>query len=247
MLPTLCGHLALLAALSADPLDLPPPQVTSPRLRPTQQVIPEVTSAPAPRGHTAPGLPSTFRFVPPLDPAALGQRGGETNSLTVTPEPGTARPEATHTEEPPVRPEDSRAHEEPGLLVRLVLSGQLRQGGVTVAWWKGTREPIAEAQLFVEERTLYLAETLAVVAMTLELSPAATKPWAPGEAWLLDARGDVVGRFPVWMEGTRLGPGEKRTVAFEVERVPGTAPQKLRLELRERDGGHTVQAGDLKL
>lgn len=247
MLPTLCGHLALLSALSADPPGLPPPQVTSPRLRPTQEVIPEVASPPAPRGHTATGTPPTFRFVPPLDPAALGQRGGETGPLTVTPEPGTARPEAARTETLPVRPEDSRARDEPGLLARLVLSGRLRQGGVTVAWWKAPRAPTPETQLFVEERTLYLAETLAVVAMTLELSLAATKPWAPGEAWLLDARGGVVGRFPVWMEGTRLGPGEKRTVAFEVARVPGTEPRELRLELRERDGGPTVQAGDLEL
>jgi uncharacterized protein DUF2381 len=150
---------------------------------------------------------------------------------------------------PPARPEDSRAHEEPGLLARLVLSGQLRRRGVTVAWWKDkdARAPLPEAQILVEEKTLYLATTLAVVAMTLELSPLATKPWVPGEAWLLDARGGVVGRFPVWMEGIQLGPGERRTVAFEVERIPGMEPQALRLELRERNGGPTVRAGDLEL
>jgi hypothetical protein len=247
MLPTLCGHLALLAALSADPPDLPPPQVISPRPRPAQEVIPEVISPPAPRGHAATGVPSTFRFVPPLDPAAFAQRGGETGTLTVTPDPGPARPEATHPDAPPARPEDSRAREEPGLLARLVLSGQLRRRGVTVSWWKDSHAPTPEDQVSVEERTLYLAKTLAVVAMTLKLSPAVTKPWAPGEAWLLDVRGGVVGRFPLWMEGTQLGPGEQRTVAFEVERVPGTEPQAFRLELRERDGGHTVQAGDLEL
>ncbi|HZI02717.1 MAG TPA: DUF2381 family protein [Archangium sp.] len=234
MLPTLCGHLALLAALSADPPDLPPPQVITPRPRPTQEVIPEVTSPPAPRGHAAQGAPSTFRFVPPLDPAAFGQRGGETGPLTVTPEPGTARPEATRTEEP-------------GLFARLVLSGRLGRGGVTVTWWKDPHAPTPEDEVSIWKKTLYLAETLAVVAMTLELSPAAAKPWGPGEAWLLDARGNVVGRFPLWMEGTRLGPGEKRTVAFEVERVPGASPRELRLELREWDGGRTVQAGALEL
>jgi hypothetical protein len=150
-------------------------------------------------------------------------------------------------EMPPVRPEDPHVREEPGLLARLVLSGQLLRGGVTVAWWKTPDEPTPEAQLFVKEGTLYLAKTLAVVAMTLELSPVATKPWVPGEAWLLDARGGVVGRFPLWMEGRQLGPGEERTVAFEVERVPGTEPRKFRLELRERNGGPIVQAGELKL
>ncbi|HYO64929.1 MAG TPA: DUF2381 family protein [Archangium sp.] len=247
MLPTLCGHLALLAALSADPPDLPPPQVTSPQPRPTQEVIPEVTSPPAPRGQAAPGTPPTFRFVPPLDPAALGQYGGETGTPTVTPGPGTARPEAIPTETPPVRSEDARAHEEPGLFARLVLSGQLRRADVTVRWWKDPRAPTPGAQLVVEEKTLYLSMKLAVVAMTLELSPLATRPWVPGEAWLLDARGGVVGRFPVWMEGSQLDPGERRTVAFEVERVPGAKPRELRLELRERNDGPTVQAGEVEL
>ncbi len=152
-----------------------------------------------------------------------------------------------NTGSPPLRPEGSRAHEQPGLLAKLVLSGQLSRSGVTVAWWRAPDEQTPEAQLFAYERTLYLTETLTVVAMTLALSPAATKPWVPGEAWLLDARGGVVGRFPLWMEGRQLDPGEKHTVAFEVERVPGAQPQTLRLELRERDGGPTVQAGSLNL
>ncbi|MFY0528699.1 hypothetical protein ACN28I_37885 [Archangium gephyra] len=118
MLPTLCGHLALLAALSADPPGLPPSQVISPRPRSTQGGIPEVTSPPAARGHATSGAPPTFRFVPPLDPTVLGQRSGEPGTLTVTPEPGTAHPEATRTEEP-------------GLFARLVLSGRLGRGGVT--------------------------------------------------------------------------------------------------------------------
>ncbi|MFY0528696.1 DUF2381 family protein [Archangium gephyra] len=234
MLPTLCGHLALLAALSADPPDRPPPQVISPRPRPTQEVIPEVTSPPAARGLPTPGAPPTFRFIPPLGPAVLEQHSGEPGTPTVTPEPGLAQPEATRTEEP-------------GLFARLVLSGRLGRGGVTVTWWNDSHAPTPEDEVSIGKRTLYLAETLAVVSMTLELSPAATKPWGPGEAWLLDARGGVVGRFPVWMEGIQLVPGERRTVAFEVERVSGTEPQTLRLELRERNGGHTVQAGDLEL
>ncbi|HEX5750737.1 MAG TPA: DUF2381 family protein [Archangium sp.] len=237
MLPTLCGHLALLAALSADPPDLPPPQVIPSRPLPAQEVIPEVTSPAAP----------TFRFIPPLDPAALAQRSGEPVPPPVTAEPGSARPEAMRIEVPQVHPEDAHVREEPGLLARLVLSGQLLRGGVTVARWTAPSAPIPEAPLFVKERTLYLARTLAVVAMTLELSPAATRPWVPGEAWLLDARGGVVGRFPVWMEGRQLGPGESRPMVIEVERVPGTQPRVLRLELRERDGGPTVQAGELKL
>ncbi|MFE8602221.1 DUF2381 family protein [Archangium violaceum] len=247
MLPTLCGHLALLAALSADPPDIPLPQVTSPRPRPTQEVIPEVTSPPAPPGHAAPGTPLPFRFIPPLDPAALSRRNGEPGPPTVTAGPGSARPEAMNTGSPPLRPEDAHAREEPGLFARLVLSGQLRRGGITVAWWKGPRASTPEDLIFIDERTLYLAETLAVVAMTLKMSPAATAPWVPGEAWLLDAHGGVVGRFPVWMEGTQLGPGERRTVVFEVERVPGAPPQTLRLELRERNGGTTVRAGDVNL
>ncbi|MFY0571168.1 DUF2381 family protein [Archangium lansingense] len=234
MLPTLCGHLALLAALSGEPPDLPPPQVTSPQPHPTQEAIPEVTSAPSHQEPATTGSAPPFRFIPPLDPAAFGQRSGETGTPIVTPGPGGARPE------------DSRARFEPGLLARLVLSGRLDWSGVTVTWLLEDSAPSQQGEVFAERKTLYRARTLAVVTLALRLSPAATRPWAPGEAWLLDAQGGVVGRFPVWMEGTRLGPGETRTVAIEVELVPRVEPGTLRLELREQDGGRTVHAGDLK-
>lgn len=233
MLPTLCGHLALLAALSGDPPAPPPPQVISPQPRSTQGAIPEVTSAPARQEPAATGSAPSFRFIPPLDPAAFGQRSGETGTPTVTPEPEGARLEA-----PWVR-------FEPGLLARLVLSGRLDRG-VTVTWSLNDNAPSQQGEVFVGDKTLYRAGTLAVVTLALRLSPAATRPWVPGEAWLLDAQGGVVGRFPVWMERTRLGPGEQRTVAIEVEFVPGATPGALRLELREQDGGRTVHAGDLK-
>ncbi|WNG60943.1 DUF2381 family protein [Archangium gephyra] len=112
---------------------------------------------------------------------------------------------------------------------------------------EGPRRALPEDPIFIKERALYLTKTLAVVAMTLKLSPAATTPWVPGEAWLLDAHGGVVGRFPVWMEGRQLGPGEERTVVFEVERVSSASTQPLQLELRERNGGPTVRAGGLAL
>jgi len=165
----------------------------------------------------------TFRFVPPL---AL---------------PDTARSEAAQ-----VRPEDTRARGEPGLLARLVLSGRLGRGGITVTWLMVSSVPNQQDEVSVGAKTLYRAEALAMVSLELKLSAAATKPWVPGEAWLLDARGRVVGRFPVWMEVARLGPGEKRTVAIEMELVPGAAPGALRLELREQDGGRTVNAGGLE-
>ncbi|HYO60233.1 DUF2381 family protein [Archangium sp.] len=150
-------------------------------------------------------------------------------------------------EAPQARPEDTRAPYEPGLLAKLVLSGRMGRGGVTFKRLLNDGKTIKGDEVSIVETTVHRAAALAAVAVKLKLSPAATKPWVPGEAWLLDAQGGVVGRFPVWMDEARLAPGEERTVALEVELAPGAAPSALRLELREKDGGRTVRVGDLEL
>jgi uncharacterized protein (TIGR02268 family) len=145
------------------------------------------------------------------------------------------------------QPEDTRAPYEPGLFAKLVLSGRLGRSGVTLRRLLDTGEIAKGDEVSVEARIIHRAEALAVVTVELTLSAAATTPWVPGEAWLLDAQGRVVDRLPVWMDGAQLGPGELRTVAVEVELAPGAAPRVLRLELREKDGGRTVRAGELEL
>ncbi len=148
---------------------------------------------------------------------------------------------------PQARPEDTPAPYEPGLFAKLVLSGRLGRGGVTLTRLPDAGKKTEGDEVSVRVSDIYRAEALTVVTVELKLSAAATTPWVPGEAWLLDAQGRVVGRLPVWMDGARLGPGELRTVAVEVELAPGAAPRALRLELREKDGGRTVRAGELKL
>jgi hypothetical protein len=155
------------------------------------------------------------------------------------------RPSPLPSEPPPVPPEDTRARYEPGLFARLVLSERLGMGGVTSTRLLDTEGTTGSHEVSVKDRRIYRAKTLSVVTMRLKLSAESTLPWVPGEAWLLDAKGQVMGRLPVWMDGTRLDPGEERTVALEVEPAPDWPLGPLRLELREKDGERPVPAGNL--
>jgi uncharacterized protein (TIGR02268 family) len=156
------------------------------------------------------------------------------------------RPSHLSSEPPRAPPGDTRARYEPGLFARLVLSERLGLGGVTHTRLSNTDGTTGSHEVSVLGRRIHRAETLAVVTVQLKLSAASTRPWVPGEAWLLDARDHVVGRLPVWMDGTQLDPGGELTVATEVEPSPDWLPGTLRLELREKDGGQTVPAGNLK-
>ena len=64
--------------------------------------------------------------------------------------------------------------------------------------------------------------------------------WRPRrDAGWAGRAGREVRRLPVWMDGTRLQPGEERALAVELERpAQGTDPH--RVELRERDGERGV-------
>jgi uncharacterized protein (TIGR02268 family) len=159
--------------------------------------------------------------------------------VRVMPPPGQAPPLQ-------LRPETPRARYTSGLFARLVLSGRLGNGAITFTRMQGALDVTDVGDLKTLTKNLYRSDTLAVVAMRLKLS-SASPPWVPGEAWLLDMKGHVVGRSPVWMDGTRLDPGQERDAAVEVELVPGVPPRLLRLELREKNGGRTVHLKDLKL
>lgn len=290
MLPALCGLVALVSTLAGSPDDPLPSQVISPELRSRQVVIPEVTSTPAARVRLAPGFTTTFRFMAPLDPAAVVTEGApelfavrEVGTSTVTLEPGAALPpdgltltvgfadglmpsQASFTlvpadsevdvqvrvmrpvppPESPAPPAEPRASYEAGLLARLVLSGRLGKKGITFSRMQGTFTGSTVGEVEAEERYVYRSDTLTVVAVRLVLSAASPWPWVPDEAWLLDAAGHAVGRFPVWMDGTRLDPGQERHAAVEMELSPGAHASDLRLELREKDGGRTVHLGGLK-
>jgi hypothetical protein len=148
--------------------------------------------------------------------------------------------------ESPAPPGEPRAPYEAGLLARLVLSGRLGKQGVTFSNLQGTFTENTVGEVDAKDRCVYRSGPLTVVAMRLVLSAASPRPWVPDEAWLLDAEGHAVGRFPVWMDGTRLDPGQERHAAVELELTPGAHPGRLRLELREKDGGRTVRLGELK-
>lgn len=155
------------------------------------------------------------------------------------------RPSLLPSEPPRAPPEDTRARYEPGLFARLVLSERLGMGGVTSTQVLDTEGTTGSHEVSVKDRRIHRAKTLSVLTMRLKLSAESILPWVPGEAWLLDAGGQVVGRLPVWMDGTRLNPGEERTVALEVEPAPDWPPGPLRLELREKDSERPVPAGNL--
>jgi hypothetical protein len=119
--------------------------------------------------------------------------------------------------------------------------------GVTRTWMQATFGVKVVGDVAIRPSHIYRSDTLAVVALRLKLSAGSLQPWVPGEAWLLDMEGQVVGRFPVWMDGTRLDPGQERDVAVEVEFVPDVPPRLLRLELHEKNGERTLRLEDLKL
>jgi uncharacterized protein (TIGR02268 family) len=148
---------------------------------------------------------------------------------------------------PQVRSEIPRARYTPGLFARLVLSGRLGKRDVTRTRMQGALDANDVGDVATSTKHIYRSDTLAVVALRLKLSAASPQPWVPGEAWLLDLEGHEVGRFPVWMDGTRLDPGQERDVAVEVELVPGVPPRRLWLEIREKNGGPTVRLDDVKL
>jgi uncharacterized protein (TIGR02268 family) len=130
---------------------------------------------------------------------------------------------------------------EAGGFVKLALSGELR-GGVT---WERLELARSWSEVKVANQEVYRSRAHAVVAVELELLSGA-QPWRPGEAWLRDATGRVVQRLPVWMDGTRLQPGEVRSLAVELERPPVETDQRWGLELRERDGERGVSLTPFK-
>ncbi|WP_375767665.1 DUF2381 family protein [Archangium gephyra] len=133
------------------------------------------------------------------------------------------------------RLEEVLARCEAGSLVKLALSGEL-QGGVT---WQRLKVPPVWDEVQVIEQHVYHARARIVVVARLQL-PSETRPWFPGEARLRDAAGREVRRLPVWMDGTRLQPGEVRALAVELERPASDTDPPWDLELRDRDGGRAV-------
>jgi hypothetical protein len=191
------------------------------------------------------GLLLTVEFVGGYSPARasflLIPASGEVDvQVRVMPPPGQPPP-------PQVPPEAPRARYTSGLFAKLVLSGRLGNRGITSTRLLGTFRTPQVGDVVAKDKQLYRADTVAVVAMRLKLSATSLQSWVPGEAWLLDMAGHVVDRSPVWMDGTRLDPGQERDVAVEVKLVPGVPPRRLRLELREKNGGRTVRLEDLKL
>jgi uncharacterized protein (TIGR02268 family) len=136
-----------------------------------------------------------------------------------------------------------RARCEAGDFARLVLSGRIGETGVTTNVL--TVAP-GGMELSATHARVYRAEGLTVVEVKLALPKTATKPWLPGEALLLDEKGQVVARPGVWLDGTRLAPGEKRTLALELDPLPGGAPRPLLLEIRENEGERTVRVQGLE-
>jgi uncharacterized protein (TIGR02268 family) len=127
--------------------------------------------------------------------------------------------------------EAMRARCEAGNLVKLALSGEL-QGGVT---HERLPSALSSSEVQVAAQDVYRTLAHALVTVRLELAPGA-RSWAPGEAWLRDATGQVLQRLPVWMDGTWLQPGEARSLAVELERPSRQTRPRWSLELRERDG-----------
>lgn len=133
------------------------------------------------------------------------------------------------------RLEEVLARCEAGSFVKLALSGEMREG---VTWQRvGTAR--SRSAVTVVGQEVYRTHTRTVVVAELGLSPEA-RPWSPGEARLLNAAGHEVRRLPVWMDGTRLQPGEVRSLAVEMDRPAKDADQHWGLELRERDGERGV-------
>jgi len=132
---------------------------------------------------------------------------------------------------------------EAGAFARLVLSGRIGEKGVTT---EKLPVPPTENELRAVHARVHRAEGLTGVEVQLVLSGAATKPWLPGEALLLDEKGEVVARPGVWLDGTRLAPGEKRTLALELDPLPGGAPRPLLMEIREKEGARTVRVQGLE-
>ena len=133
------------------------------------------------------------------------------------------------------RLEEVLARCEAGSFVKLALSGEL-QGGVTR---QRLNAPPVWGDMRVTEQEVYHARARIVVVAQLHLLEEA-RPWFPGEARLRDAAGHEVRRLPVWMDGTRLQPGERRALAVEMERPVRDTGSHWELELRDRDGGRTV-------
>ncbi|QRN96523.1 DUF2381 family protein [Archangium violaceum] len=228
MRPTPCGLVPLLLALTGSPEEPPSFQVISPETPARPEMIPEVTPAPEGR-ERAVRAPET--------PEATGSTGPEDDARQVR-----VLPEA------PARPLTERAGDyETGLFARLVLSGRLGWSGVTLSRPMDAKGMTEGGELIAWDQLIHRAETLAVVSAALKLSAASTRPWVPTEAWLLDTKGERVGRFPVWMGVPMLYPGGRCIVVVEVELVPGASPRTLRLELREKDGGRVVAIGEMEL
>jgi uncharacterized protein (TIGR02268 family) len=133
------------------------------------------------------------------------------------------------------RLEEVLARCEAGSFVKLALSGEL-QGGVT---WQRLDTPSSRSEVEVIHQDLYRTRARTVVVATLQL-PSDARPWLPGAARLLDAAGREMRRLPVWMDGTRLQPGEVRALAVELERPARDTDPLWNLELCEKDGERGV-------
>lgn len=252
MRPTPCGLVPLLLTLAGSPEKPPSSQVISPETHARPEVIPEVTSPPGaqervalPGSATPPGAdaPPRPRVSVPETHAPPGATRPEEDAQQVRwvfPEEP-AWPLRERTGEPPARYEN-------GLFARLVLSRRLGTSGVTFSRLMRTTNKLTQGgELVAWDQCIHRAETLTVVSASLKLSAASTRPWLPGEAWLLDEQGQRVGPFTVWMDVPVLYPGGEGTVAVEVDRVPNIPQGTFWLELREMNGGRVTLLGELTL
>ncbi|HYO65550.1 MAG TPA: DUF2381 family protein [Archangium sp.] len=110
------------------------------------------------------------------------------------------------------RLEEVLARCEAGSFVKLALSGEL-QDGVTR---QRLGAPQPRSEVLVVGQDVYRTRTRTVVVARLQL-PSEARPWRAGEARLRRGAGLEERGLPVWMDGTRLQPGEVRAVAVEWE------------------------------
>jgi uncharacterized protein (TIGR02268 family) len=128
---------------------------------------------------------------------------------------------------------------EAGGLAKLVLSGALGDTGVT-AGMLTARIRLSGLEQGPSFKPRAYRSWKSFVATLLLLVPAGSLPWAPGEAWLLDAAGQRVRRISVWMDMSRLEPGQSAVIAVEVELHLEDVGKRFSLEVRERDGERGV-------
>ncbi|MFL5348547.1 MAG: DUF2381 family protein [Hyalangium sp.] len=89
--------------------------------------------------------------------------------------------------------------------------------------------------LKVQEGAGYEGTTSTLVAISLRNLPG-QKPWAPGEARLINASGKPVKVLSVQMRPAHLAPGEEGLVVVEVKEPPWTADKAFSVELVDASG-----------